>query len=49
VGKVDQRVQGIASRAFVVPAIVLVTLIRGRLELVVLAAGIVGELVDFGE
>jgi hypothetical protein len=49
VRKVDQRIQGVASRTFVVPAIVLVTLIRESREFVVLAAGIVGELVDFGE
>lgn len=45
----DQRIQGVASRTFVVPVIVLVILIREGREFMVLAAGIVGELVDFSE
>lgn len=49
-GEVDERVQGIARLAFALfTTLVVRALCGGGLEIEVLAAGIVGELVDFRE
>ena len=46
----DQRVQGIARLAFALfTTLVVVALCGGGLDIEMLAAGVVGELVDFGE